>query len=262
LAGDGLNAGSYATQSRLLAFASIESLLGNTGKNTLDLSGYATEVIVTLTAMGSVHGFMGTATGLAVGFDNIDALLGTSATDTLKGANQNAAWALAAAPTYAASGEVLAFTSFETLVGGSANDTFLLVGPADFTGTVNGGVGAGVDTLDYSQGVLTANVVLQSIGSVKGFAGTASGLSGGFNNIDVLKGSGHTDTLTGADLVATFQLDGSDRYTYGANQIGFSGFEDLFGGALNDTFLINGALTYELNGAPERIPLFSARDVV
>jgi len=41
---------------------------------------------------GSLHGYRGTETSLLGGFDNIDALVGTAYTDSLKGMNVNAAW--------------------------------------------------------------------------------------------------------------------------------------------------------------------------
>ena len=43
-----------------------------------------------------------------------------------------------------------------------------------------------------------------------------------------------SDSLTGADQIATFELDGSDRYLSGGHELAFSAFEKLYGGALAD----------------------------
>jgi hypothetical protein len=43
--------------------------------------------------------------------------------------------------------------------------------------------------------------------------------------MDVLTGSSGTDKLTGADLSATFELDGTDRYITGTRQASFSAFD-------------------------------------
>ena len=59
-----------------------------------------------LSAPGSVHGFAGSATDLAGGFDNMTAVVGGSANDTLNGANADATWTFTtSAFTYTSGGE-------------------------------------------------------------------------------------------------------------------------------------------------------------
>ncbi len=69
---------------------------GGTGLHstgTLDYSGYGSARNFVLTGYGSLHGYRGTETSLLGGFDNIDALVGTTKyTDSLAGMNMNAAW--------------------------------------------------------------------------------------------------------------------------------------------------------------------------
>ena len=243
-----IDAGQYTSQSRTIEFSSIESIAGDTGTNTLSYAGQTGAVTVSLTGIGTLHGFTGTGTCLTTGFDNIDIITGGSnAADMLTGAALDAVWALSGTPVYSAGGQTLTITEFETLVGGSASDAFTLIGSNTFAGTISGGMGTGVDTLDYSAYTSPVSVTLTANGSVQGMAGTATGITG-FDNIDVLTGSSGTDTLTGADFSATFELDGTDRYFTGTRQVSFSAFELLNGGSLDDIFRISGTRTYDLNG--------------
>jgi hypothetical protein len=132
-------------------------------------------VAVTLTGIGTLHGFTGTGTFLTTGFDNIDVVIGGSnSADRLTGAALDAVWALSGIPVYSGGGRTLNITAFEMLVGGCVSDTFTLIGSNTFAGTIDGGTGTGVDTLDYSAFTSSVSVTLTTNGLVQGMAGTAT----------------------------------------------------------------------------------------
>ena len=158
----------------------------------------------------------------------------------------------------------LGFTSFETLIGGSGADTFTVSGTqtaklsggagadtfqvgegAALTGTLDGGADA--DTLTYAAATTARQVTLTGLGSVDGFVGTASSISGGFSNIDAVVGSTGADTLTGLNAAATWEVDGSNRYT-STNTLSLTAFETLVGGSGLDTFTISGAPSADVRG--------------
>jgi hypothetical protein len=72
----GPNAGQYTSQSRTIEFSSVESIAGDSGTNTLSYSGQTGVVAVTLTGIGTLHGFTGTGTFLTMAL-NIDNQGGT-----------------------------------------------------------------------------------------------------------------------------------------------------------------------------------------
>ena len=248
ISGADVDAGSYNASSRQLTFSSIETLIGESSADHLNLSGYGSAVAVLLNATTSTDGFNGTTTGLTGGFSNMNSISATSAsTDRLTGANLDATWDVTAY-TYTVGTHVLSFNSFDQWVGGSAADTFHFTNASAFTGTLDGA--AGVDILDYSTVTIPVQTVLSATGSVDGFAGTTTGMSGTFDNIDVLiSGTNTADTLSGAPVMATFELDGSDRYFYGSFDIEFSGYENLVGGSLADTFIFSGARAFVIDGS-------------
>ncbi len=115
---------------------------GGAGIDGLDFSAFAAAQNVVLTGLGATDGFTGTAAGVGGGFTNIDGLAG-SAGSVLTGLNANSSWALAAVSGYEAVGRVLTFASFGTVNGGSAADSFEVLGvPGPLV--VNGGGGGDV----------------------------------------------------------------------------------------------------------------------
>jgi hypothetical protein len=69
---------------------------------------------------------------------------------------------------------------FETLTGGSANDTFAFAGTYTFTGSLNGG--AGTDSFDYSAYDTAITLNLQT-GIISGLIGSFSGMEGIFGSL-------------------------------------------------------------------------------
>ncbi|MBC8503428.1 MAG: M10 family metallopeptidase C-terminal domain-containing protein, partial [Chloroflexi bacterium] len=212
---------------------------GRTGVDRLDLSAYTSALTTRLTGLGSIDGVAGTIDTVLSSFDNINALTTGSGNDTLIGLDTDATWIINPNPTdnvYASGGISLDFYGVENLTGGSATDTFKLVGTATVTGNVNGGLGAG-DTLDYST-YATAVVVDFPAGTATGVGGTVSGVETVVSNgIGVtLEGDEHDNLLIGGP--------GDDIILgYGGNDtlIGNGGNDLLDGGEGNDTVDYSGS---------------------
>ncbi|HET7174900.1 MAG TPA: hypothetical protein VFK21_02730, partial [Gammaproteobacteria bacterium] len=150
------------------------------------------------------------------------------------------------------------------LNGGAGNDDYVFANGVVLTGSIDG-LG-GVNTLDLS-GYLTAiDATLTAQGGSVGYNGNTTGsptdpITGTFSNITNLKGAA-TGTLTGENGAATWDLS-AKTYTVGADALTFSGFSTLQGGTGSDTFAINGAVTYNLNGgAGNDNFVFGAGDVL
>src|SRR5262249_20870938 len=150
------------------------SVDGGAGSDTLDWSGLSTARNVTLTGAGTTDGFKGTEASIPGGFDNINAIVGTSATDTLTGNNANNTGNINGAATFT-------FASFENLSGGTSNDNFVFSNSATVSGVIDGGVGS--DTIDWSAYTTGRNVVLTGLGATDGFNGNEASVTGGFKNI-------------------------------------------------------------------------------
>jgi hypothetical protein len=226
---------------------------------------------VILTALGSIDGFTGTAGAIVGSFTNMNTVLGSGfANDTLTGLNAPGTWNLDATKQYI-SGNVLTFSDFERLQGGSGVDTFNINGSQTFTlqggdgadlfyfsngavldGRVNGQTGS--DMLDYSAYTSARRIVLTSLGSQDGFAGgdysTFTSITGDFDNINQILGSSDThdyDTLVGLNQDSSWTIDTSSSYNCGP-KLGFSSFESLVGGDAKDTFSVTGTQDVTLIG--------------
>ncbi len=131
-----------------------------------------------------------------------------------------------------------------TLDGGTGADSFVFSNGKVLTGSIDGG--AGSDTVDVSAYGTAVNVSLSTIGGTDGFDGSTSGatnpITGGFNNINTVKGTA-TGSLTGANVTATWDLN-AGTYTGGTNVLTFTGFNTLTGGSGADTFDINTNASY------------------
>src|SRR5262245_34778018 len=189
-------------------------------------------------------------------FTGIETIQAGTAADTLGGENVASTWSLAGTTSYNDGSNNLALSGFDVFQGGSAadaflvtanttaalkggsgNDTFTFGAGISLTGSIDGGAGA--DTLNL--GAYTAPVsVMLSSATANGFNGSSTGISGGFSGIDSVTGGAGSDVLTGADLTATWTLNGTPTYTAGGSTLGFSGFETLQGGSGSDTFSLLG----------------------
>ncbi|MGD8574588.1 MAG: hypothetical protein PVJ40_06520, partial [Gammaproteobacteria bacterium] len=209
------------------------------------------------------NGFQGSEASVSGGFDNINSVTGSgTAGDTLTGLNAAASWTLGSSNTYSST-NTLAFAGFGTLNGGSSADSFtvntthsaslngnggndLFTLLAALTGAIDGG--AGTDSIDWSGYASARSVALTAPGSGNGFQGSEASVSGGFDNINSVTGSGTAgDTLTGLNAAASWTLDSSNTYS-STNTLAFAGFGTLNGGSGADSFTVNTAHSASLNG--------------
>ena len=141
----------------LVDFLGVENLTGGSDADTF-----------VLTADGSLDG-------------TID---GGEGTDSLEGADTNNTWDITALDAGALNEQI--YENIENLIGGDAQDIFVLGDGAGVTGLIDGG--GGVNTLDYSAYTTDINVDLEAC--------TASGI-GAVSNIQNVTGGAGSDNLTG-----------------------------------------------------------------
>ncbi len=208
---------------------SIESTSG--GSYTLDYSQLTTAVAVNL---GS-----GTVTGVAGTIANVGTFIGGSGSNTLTGSNSNNAWQITG--NNAGTVDGVSFTGFGNLVGGTDNDTFTFSDGASVNGSITGGSGS--DSLNYAAYSTPVNVTLAGPGS-----GSATGVGGGFSNIESFTGGSAVNTVTGPNGTNAWDITGANAGTVNGNS--FSAFANLVGGTGNDTFTFsNGAsVSGSING--------------
>jgi hypothetical protein len=214
---------------------------GNRGNNTLDYSAYGSPVTVNL---GAPWVPRATGTGFIVGFQTF---IGSSATNTLIGRNQDATWQLNATGnstlTYGAT--VYQFSSFGNLQGGTGVDVFRF-GPGASVNHIDGGgapAGKG-DWLDYT--AYDAGVYVDLKGR------KATGAFSGVVNIQNVFGGYHGNTLIGGALGDILVgRTGMDVLGGGAGRnllIGGPGRDRIFAGP-SDDILIAGYTDYDYNAA-------------
>jgi len=207
---------------------------GSGGTNTLDYAFFSTAADI------SVDIATGTATSVGGGFSNIQEFIGGSGLNTLTGPNTVNTWTITSANSGDINSNAFIFSAFENLIGGTMNDTFAFDSGASIAGVIDGG--AGTNSLNYS--AYDAPV------SVNTAAETAPGIEGGFTNIQNFIGSGSSSTLTGPNSANTWSITGNNAGNINAGAITFSGFDNLIGSTMNDSFaFMNGAgVTGAING--------------
>ncbi|MEW6092657.1 MAG: hypothetical protein AB1531_01705, partial [Chloroflexota bacterium] len=245
-------------------------LNGDAGSDTLTFA--PSNVARSLVLAGAdASGFNGNETAINL-FQGISMLVGGTGADLLTGVSSPATFELDGADRYLLGAYALAFSSLETLAGGSAADLFQVTGPRTYnligngdndtfaftsgallTGSLAGG--AGSDTLQCGG---ACSVTLTAANLVDGgFDGTTPLATLGFTSLDVLQGSTAVDTLTGTAAGGTFLL-ASYQYQFGGSTIIYNAIENLFGGPGADLFDLDGSANVNLNGgAGDDVFLFS-----
>ena len=215
---ENLTGGNTTDTFSFAAGTSVDSVVnGGAGNNTLDYSSYGGGITVDLA--------QNTASGTG-NISNITALTGSAAGDTLIAGNTANTWTISANDSGTLN--TFNFTDVETLNGGVADDTFVFANGMGLSGTVNGGGGNGIDTLDYSQYTSAVTVDLG--------AGSATG-TGGISNIESAIGGLAADILVGADVANNWNIAGNNSGT--VNSFVFRSFENVRGGAMADTFNVS-----------------------
>ncbi len=149
------------------------------------------------------------------------------------------------------------FSNIQSLVGGDMNDTFTIAGGGSLVGSIDGGGDPEANVLAY----VTNNNAIEVTGANEG---TASGITGGFTNIQSLVGGDMNDTFTiaaagslggsidgGGDPEANvlayvtndndFEVTGANEGTASGIAGGFTNIQSLTGGDMDDTFTIAAA---------------------
>lgn len=235
---ENLQGGNQADTFNIQAGASTTPVVdGNGGDDVLSYSSYDASVTVNLA----------TSTASAVGsFASILVFVGSAAADTLIGRNSNSTWAIGGV----GSGSVgsTAFSSFESLQGGTANDTFRVSEGVSSGIAINGG--SGTDKLDYAAYSNATNVNVDlGAGTATGFGGVSDieNVAGGAGN-DVIRGDNNANMLAGnqgSDIV----LGGGGNDTINGNVgrdilIGGDGADTIIGNADED-ILIAGTTSFD-----------------
>jgi hypothetical protein len=197
------------------------SLDGGGGSNTLDYSALSTPV--TLDLQGH------TATGIGGTFANISHFIAGSGGNTLVGPDTPSVWVVTGPNTFTVEG--LTFSAFQSIVGGSGADRFVIQTGGSLSGSIDGGGGS--NTLDYSQyaGSILIDLAIHS----------ATGIGQGVFRIQNVTGSIGNSMLVG-DPNANVLTGGTGRNVI----IGGGGPDTIIGGG-GDNILIAGSTVYDQN---------------
>ncbi|MGH8399362.1 MAG: hypothetical protein ACRETA_14160, partial [Gammaproteobacteria bacterium] len=160
---------------------------------------------------------------------------GTGVTNTLiSGESTNNIWTLTSlnGGTYY-DGQLLTFSNFGNLIGGSGSDVFGGTS-GGISGTLNGG--AGINSLNYSgyAGTVLVNLADDSATGIYG------GAAGGFSNIQVLTGNGANTTLTGPGGINAWHITGLNTGDINnPSNFSFAQVWNLTGGGSQDTYIFS-----------------------
>ncbi|WP_196137586.1 hypothetical protein [Aliikangiella sp. G2MR2-5] len=217
---NGANSGSVAG----ITFTDFNNLTGGTGSDTFifGINGNLTGILTGGNGTGIDTIDYSALTTVSVDLttlNQIEALVGNGTDSTLIGDNSDSIWNI----TGTDSGDVagVSFTDFNNLTGGSGSDTFIYDVNGSLSGSLTGGNGSGTDTIDYSA-LLSVVVNINTL-----------------NEIEALIGNGADSTIVGTNSGDTWNITGSDVGSVAG--IDFSGFNNLTGGAGNDTFVFSAA---------------------
>ncbi len=225
-------------------------IIANAGTDTLDFGNLTTVIDVELSDVGSVDGFQGNEQSLIGFFDNVEMLIGTNpiyGNDILRGLDQPSEWLLnnGTDGTYTSIGRTLVFNNVDSLISGTHADTFTIADGAISDAHIDGG--SGNDTLYSGNPTVPITIQLLGIGSIDGFTGEQTNLTGSFTNINHLVGSNNTPhTLAGLNQPSIWTLAPSqpDTYTSLGRSITFSEVVSLVGGTSTDQFVFSGDRTF------------------
>ena len=221
-----------------------------TGTVSGDLGGGADDDIFTLAAGAILNGVITGGTG----------------SDLIDGGDTSTVFRITGLNSGLLDGRVDGFSSVESLAGGTADDTFRFEGAGALSGAIDGG-GAGADS-DVIEGL---DGVVDNVTLTGADAGDADFAADGFSDVEsvdlrdgadnvtlgdgsslsgTLSGGAGADSLIGPDTATTFNVTGVDagNVTGGSTIPDFQSFENLTGGADNDTFNVDANLSDNIDG--------------
>ena len=264
---------------------------GQSGDSTINYSAAVDVIVSGLDSADPPIGYSGNeAASVSGGFTGINEV--TAVGGSLTGDNVASTWTIDTTNTYkdltTGNSLVLKFSGFDTLQGGTGNNTFEV--NTTFDGTLNGGgvsttspgtaifdlntdgsVTGGINgqsgdsTINYSGAV---DVIVSGIDSADppiGYSGNeATSVSGGFTGINEVTAANTGSTLTGDNNASQWTIVGPPNFyqdvTLGNTlSLGFSGFTNLQGGTGNNTFTVFEFKTFagSFHGGSEGIDTFN-----
>ena len=245
---DGVNAwsiqGANTGTINTVGFQGVESLVGGNQADTFDFlaagaltgsinGGAGVDRVNYAAKTAAVTVNLATATASHTGgIQSIEDFVGSSATaaDSFAGPNTDNAWSITARNTASLNAGAVSVSQFESLLGGSLNDSFGFVGAtADVTGSIQGGLG--VDTLDYSAlaGPLSFSLVTNVFPRVPSQSAMER----------VIGSASTADQLTGPNATTAWTIPGLNQANIGTWQ--FLDVENFNGGTGIDTFTLTSA---------------------
>jgi Ca2+-binding RTX toxin-like protein len=151
---------------------------------------------------------------------------GAGGVNSLQGRNADTTWNLLVS-NGGTLGSSFHFGNIQNLTGGSKDDEFVFSAGKTINGTIDGGGGTGVDTVDFGNYTTPIILNLQSQ--------SATGL-GRFKNIETIDGGAAKDTIVGPNQSSTWNITGINSVVLQGLPINFTSFENLTGGNQSDTF--------------------------
>ncbi len=226
-------------------YTGIEHLTGNNHANSKVSRSSNTTTMWTVDAFGNI-------VVLGATYANVPMIAGGPGTDTLTGpalASSTVQWIIDSAnggSISLPSIKTIAFSSINGLAGGTGDDVFEIRQAGSISSNLNGGTGAGINALSYSQWTSGVSVNL-SVGT----AANATAIGGITSNFQMVTGGSGDDSLRGnaSKTTVLIGLAGNDSLVGGTQRdILAAGLgNDLLQGGNGDDLLISGRTSYDLN---------------
>jgi ELWxxDGT repeat protein len=232
----------------LSSFTGLEQVIANglVGTNLKQTANTATSWAIDEIGNISVRG---------VKYSYIPSIIGGQGVDTLTGPSLGSSvnhWLIEASnrgrltipSTHILPGASLVFSNIDSLTGGTGDDAFEILPGGSLAGGIQGGLGAGLNSLSYAQWSLPVTVNLAvNTGS------NASAIGGLVTNIQMITGGKSDDLLIGHASRSTLLigLEGSDTLSGGSQKdvlIGGSG-SDRFSGNAGSDLLVAGFTSWD-----------------
>ena len=205
---------------------------GGAGSDTLNFAGITSALRIVLSGTPDSTGFSGSVSGgvtTVSSFAGVNVITGGSGIDSLTGLNAPSSWVLgstASTDSYSSGGQSLEFSSLEVFNAGSDTDDFSI--NRAYTGDIDGGGGDVADRFSIGSG---GSVMGSIIGGAGADVFTLDGVVSGF-----LYGGAGDDVFnmnTGSSVSRNINGNsGDDRFNFEAGSIVYGG---VYGGADNDT---------------------------
>ena len=222
-----ITGGAGADAFRLVGGTVNGNLIGGPGDDTLNLGGVSNALTVTLSSRDVANGFNGDVSGsLELSFAGINVLVGGSGADTLVGLNAASTWN---ASSYTDGTSSLAFSAVENISGNAM-----------------------ADVLNLSATVTALTISLGGAPDAGGFDGSISAGTKNvidFSNMDtIIGGRAASDALVGLNMDGVWTLGMTDSYAVGSHVLTFSALEDMHGGRMADSFVVNRTHLADITG--------------